>query len=72
VHMGTSAPSIFRILKILKSDTFMSSKIMRLNILIDIYKTNVCKKVLLKNTLYFGKYKKDKFLKANSSKIIVP
>jgi hypothetical protein len=29
---GTSAPSIFRILKILKSHIFMSSKIMRLNI----------------------------------------
>jgi hypothetical protein len=32
---------------------------------------SVCKKVLLKNTLYFGKYKKDKFLVVNSSKVVV-
>jgi hypothetical protein len=61
VHMGTSAPSIFRILKFLKSDTFMSSKIMRLNILIDIYKTNVCKKVLLKIHCILGNIKKTNF-----------
>jgi hypothetical protein len=34
------------------------------------YKRSVCKKVPLKNTLYFERYKKDKFLIVNSSKII--
>jgi hypothetical protein len=29
----------------------------------------VCEKVLLKNTLYFERYKKDKFLIVNSSKV---
>jgi hypothetical protein len=40
----------------------MSQKIMALNIWKDIYMRSVRKKVPLKNTLYFGKYKKDKFL----------
>jgi hypothetical protein len=28
----------------------------------DIYRKNVCKNIPFKNTLYFGKYKKEKFL----------
>jgi hypothetical protein len=31
----------------------------------------VCKKVLLKNTLYFEQYKKEKFLEENGSKIVL-
>jgi hypothetical protein len=39
---------------------------------IDRYIHGECmQKSIVKNTLYFGKYKKDKFLRANSSKIIV-
>jgi hypothetical protein len=36
----------------------------------DMYKRSVCEKIPLKNTLYFERYKKDKFLIVNSSKII--
>jgi hypothetical protein len=71
VHMDTSAPSIFKILKILISHIFICLKIMRLNIYTDIYRRSVCKKSPIKNMLYFGKYEKDKFLRANSSKIII-
>jgi hypothetical protein len=35
---------------------------MALNVWKDIYMRSVHKKVPFKNTLYFGKYKKDKFL----------
>jgi hypothetical protein len=49
----------------------MFSKIIALNIYIDINKRSVCEKVLSKNMLYFGKYKKDKSLIANSSKVVV-
>jgi hypothetical protein len=59
--MGTSTSFTFRILKILKSYISMSSKIMALG----------KKKVPLKNTLYFRKYEKDKFLIINSSKVVV-
>jgi hypothetical protein len=34
-------------------------------------KRSVCEKVPLKNTLYFERYKKDKFLIVNSSKVVV-
>jgi hypothetical protein len=61
--MGTSAPSIFRILKILKSHAFVYPKIMRLNIYIEICRMSVWKKVPLNiSKNYFGKYKKDRFL----------
>jgi hypothetical protein len=60
--MGTSDPYIFRFLKSSNSHTSMSSKIMALNIYKDIYRRSIQKKVPLKNTLYFRKYKKDKFL----------
>jgi hypothetical protein len=40
----------------------MSPKIIALNISIDMYKKSVCEKVPLKNTLYFERYKIDKFL----------
>jgi hypothetical protein len=65
--MGTSAPFIFCFLKILKLHIFMYFKIMILNMQIDMHMRSVIKKVGLKNTLYFVKYKKDKFLTVNSS-----
>jgi hypothetical protein len=37
----------------------------------DIYKSSVCKNVWLENILYFGKYKKEKFMRVNSSTIVV-
>jgi hypothetical protein len=61
VHMGTNAPSTFRILKILKSYTSLSLKNLALNTEIDIFRRSVCKKVPLKNILYFGRYKKTNF-----------
>jgi hypothetical protein len=71
VHMSTSAPFNFRILNFLKSHIFMSLKIMVLNILIDMYNRSVCEKIPLKNTLYFERYKNDKILILNSSKVVV-
>jgi hypothetical protein len=56
VPMATSASFTFTILKFSKSYTFMSPKIVTLNIYADIYMTSVFKKVPLKNTLYFRKY----------------
>jgi hypothetical protein len=67
VHMCTSAPFIFGFLKILKLHIFMYFKIMILNMQIDMHMRSVIKKVGLKNTLYFVKYKKEKFLTVNSS-----
>jgi hypothetical protein len=60
--MGTSDLFTFRFLKNLKSHISMSQKIIALNIWKDIYMRSIRKKVPFKNTLYFGKYKKDKFL----------
>jgi hypothetical protein len=68
--MGTRALIIFRILKILKSHTSIFSKIMDLKY-IGRYLQECIQKVPLKNTLYFEKYKKDKFLIVNSSKVVV-
>jgi hypothetical protein len=69
--MDTSAPSIFRILKILKSHIFYVTKNYEVKY-IDRYIQEECmQKNPIKNTMYFGKYKKDKFLRANSSKITV-
>jgi hypothetical protein len=71
VHMSTSAPFTFRIWNFLKSHTFIFAKIMALNIYIDMYKRSVREKVPLKNTLYLERYKIDKFLIVNSSKVVV-
>jgi hypothetical protein len=60
--MGSSDLSTFRFLKILKPNTSMVQKIMTLNIQKDICIRSIHKKSLVKNTLYFSKYKKDKFL----------
>jgi hypothetical protein len=69
--MDTSALLTFKFLKFLKSHVSKSQKIMMLNILIGIYGCGVCKKVPLKNTLYFEQYKKDKFLTVNGSKLVL-
>jgi hypothetical protein len=53
--MGTSDLFTFRILKILKSYISLSQKIMALKIWKDIYMRSIRKKVMFKNTLYFGK-----------------
>jgi hypothetical protein len=70
--MDTSAPFTFKNLKISKSHTSMSPKIMMLKY-IGRYLQEECmqKNVPLKNTLYFGEYKKDNFLIVNSSKVVV-
>jgi hypothetical protein len=52
VHMGTSALITFKILKILKSYTSIFSKIMLLNIYIDIHKMSVCEKVPKKYVIF--------------------
>jgi hypothetical protein len=70
--MGTGAPFTFRILKISKSHAFMSPKIIALKYIGRyFYMMSVCKRVPLKNTLYFRKYKEDKFLIVNSSSKII-
>jgi hypothetical protein len=69
--MGTSAPFTFRILNISKSHISMSSKIMALKYIGRYLQEKCIQKVSLKNTLYFGEYKKDKFLIVNSSKVVV-
>jgi hypothetical protein len=71
VHMGTSAPSTFSFLKISKPHIFMFSKIMVLNMWIDMFMRIVCKKVPIKNTLNFWKYKKNKFLTKGYTIIIL-
>jgi hypothetical protein len=57
VHMNASALFIFSLLKILKPHTVMFSKIIALNMWIDMFMRSVCKKVSVKNTLNFVKYK---------------
>jgi hypothetical protein len=69
--MGTSAPFNFRILKILKSHSSMSPKIMVLKYIGRYLQEKCMQKSPIKNTLYFGRYKKDKFLIVNSSKVVV-
>jgi hypothetical protein len=49
----------------------MSPKIMVLKYIGRYLKEKCMQKVPLKNTLYFGRYKKDKFLIVNSSKVVV-
>jgi hypothetical protein len=61
VHMETSVPFTIRILKISKSHTSMSLKIMALNTLIDIYIKSVCKKVSLKICCIMEDIKKSNF-----------
>jgi hypothetical protein len=68
--MGTSAPFTFIILKI---SHFYVSKNYNVKH-IDRYIQEECmkKKGPIENTLYFGKYKKDKFLIVNISKVVAP
>jgi hypothetical protein len=68
--MGTSTLLTFRILKILKSHTSMSLKIMTLKYIGRYLQDECMQKSPVKNNLYFAKYKIDKFLIVNSSKII--
>jgi hypothetical protein len=58
-------------LKILKFYIFMSSKIIALKHIGRYLQEECMQKSPVKNMLYFGKYKKDKFLIESSSKVAV-
>jgi hypothetical protein len=71
VYMGTGAPFTFKILKISKSHTFVSLKIMALKYIGRYLHEKYMQKSSVKNMLYFEKYKNDKFLIVNSCKAVV-
>jgi hypothetical protein len=71
VYIGTSALFTFRILKILKSHISISLKKYGIKYIDRYIFEERTQKVPLKNTLYFGKYKKDKSLIVNNSKIVL-
>jgi hypothetical protein len=69
--MGTSASISFRILKISKSHTSMSLKIMMLKYIGRYLQEKCRQKSPVKKYIVFWELQKDKFLIANSSKVVV-
>jgi hypothetical protein len=70
VHMDTSAPFIFRILKILKFHISMSPKITVVKYINRYLQEECMQNNPIKNMLYSRKYKKDKFLIVNYTKVV--